>query len=95
MHKNSAQMKSIILVLSLFLAMHVSAQKVCEITTQFKDSIGSYKETKGYIMDEKNFGGKSTYLLFSLANQDGTPFLTVQKIQTSANFIQAPRFYIQ
>lgn len=92
MHKNSAQMKSIILVLSLFLAMHVSAQKVCEITTQFKDSIGSYKETKGYIMDEKNFGGKSTYLLFSLANQDGTPFLKVQKIEKSANFIQATCF---
>lgn len=92
MHKNSAIMKTVILVISLFLALHVSGQKVCEITTQFNDSIGSYKETKGYIMHEKSFGGKSTYLLFSLANQDGTPFLKVQKIEKSANFIQATCF---
>lgn len=85
-------MKSVILFLSLFLAVQSSAQKVCEISTQFKDSIGTYRETKGYIMDEKSFGGKSTYLFFSLANQDGTPFLKVQKIEKSAGFIQATCF---
>lgn len=85
-------MRVFILVLSLFLGTQSFAQKVCEISTEVNDSLGTYKETKAYIMDEKVFGGKSTYLLFSLAKENGTPYLKVQKIEKSANFIQANCF---
>lgn len=85
-------MKTVILVLSLFLGLHSFAQKECEFTTNIKDSIGTYKETKDFLMDEKIFGGKSTYLFFSLINNDGTPLLKVQKITKSANFIGANCF---
>ncbi len=85
-------MRIVILVLSLFLGLNTFAQKVCEITTEVNDSIGTYKETKSYIMDEKVFGGKSTYIFFALVNENGTPYLKVQKIEKSTDFIQATCF---
>ncbi len=85
-------MRIVILVLSLFLAMHTFAQKDCDYSTNVNDSIGSFKETKSYLMYERVFGGKSTYLYFSMANEDGTPSLKVQKIEKSANFIPANCF---
>lgn len=85
-------MKIIILALSLFLGMHSFAQKDCNFTSNINDSIGSYKETKDYLMHEKVFAGKSAYLFFSLINNDGTPILKVQQIVKSADFIQANCF---
>lgn len=85
-------MRFVILVFSLFFTAHTFGQKICEYTSEVNDSIGTYKETKAYIMDEKVFGGKSSYLLFSLANEDGVPFLKVQKIEKGAGFIQANCF---
>ncbi|WP_432671068.1 hypothetical protein [Flavobacterium sp. SM2513] len=85
-------MRIIILVISLFFGIQLSAQKNCGFSTDVKDSIGTYRETKGYLMHEKVFGGKSTYIFFTLANEDGTPFLKVQKIEKSANFISANCF---
>lgn len=85
-------MRIIILALSLFFAAPSFAQMICEYSTEINDSIGTYKETKGYLMDEKVFGGKASYLFFSLSNEDGTPYLKVQKIEKSANFIPANCF---
>lgn len=85
-------MKIVILVLSLFFGMQTFAQKDCDYSTEVNDSIGTYKETKSYLMHEKVFGGNSTYLFFSLGNESGIPFLKVQKIEKSANFIPANCF---
>ncbi len=85
-------MKIVLIVLSLFFGTQTFAQKPCEFASNIKDSIGSFKETKDYLMHEKIFGGKSTYLFFSLINNDGTPFLKIQKIVKSANFIEAQCF---
>lgn len=85
-------MRLLFLYLSLFIGFQCFAQKKCEYTTEINDSIGKYVETKAYLMHEKVFGGKSTYLFFSLANENGTPFLKIQKIEKSADFIQANCF---
>lgn len=82
-------MKFVIFVLSLLFAIPTFAQKKCDFATNITDSIGSYKETKDYLMHEKVFGGKSTYLFFSLVNNDGTPLLKMQKIVKSGHFIEA------
>lgn len=82
-------MRIVILIFSLLFGMHTFAQKECEYTLNIKDSIGSYKETKDYLMSEKIFAGKSTYLFFSLGNNDGTPLLKVQKIIKGPDFIEA------
>ena len=85
-------MRIVILVLSLFIGLQTFAQKDCEYTTEVNDSIGTYRETKSYLMHEKVFGGNATYLFFSLANENGTPFLQVQKIEKSADFIPTSCF---
>jgi hypothetical protein len=68
------------------------AQKPCEFATNVTDSIGTYKTTKEYMIAEKNFGGASSYLFFSLALSDGMPLLNVQLIQKSKDFIKANCF---
>lgn len=85
-------MRIVILVFTLFFGMQTFAQKDCEFTINIKDSIGTYKETKDYLMSEKIFAGKATYLFFSLGNNDGTPLLKVQKIVKSSDFIEASCF---
>ena len=82
-------MKFVIFAICLFFTLPTFAQKNCDFSTKFKDSIGSYRETKDYLMHEKVFGGKSTYLFFSLVNNNGTPFLKMQKIVKSGHFIEA------
>lgn len=93
MHQNSAIMRTLLFHFSLFIGLQTFAQKKdCQYTTEINDSIGSYKETKSYLMHEKVFGGNSTYLFFSLANEQGVPFLKLQRIEKSLNFIKASCF---
>lgn len=82
-------MRFFIFVLSLLFATPILAQKKCDFATNITDSIGTYKETKDYLMHEKVFGGKSTYLFFSLINNGGTPLLKMQRIVKSGQFIEA------
>lgn len=82
-------MKTTIKLLCLLFSLTTLAQKDCVFSTNINDSIGTYQETKNYLMNEKIFGGKSTYLFFSLIKDNGTPKLKVQKIEKSANFIAA------
>jgi hypothetical protein len=89
LHQNLAPMKIVFLVISLFVTTLTFAQKDCEFTTNINDSIGSYKETVAVLMHEKVFGGKSTYIFFSLINNDETPLLKMQKIVKSDGFIGA------
>lgn len=78
-----------LLALILLISTNAFAQKPCEYASNFTDSIGSYKSTKSYVVHERNFAGKSSYIFFSLVNADGTPVLKMQVIEKSADFIKA------
>jgi hypothetical protein len=82
-------MKRLLILTFLMLQMGVNAQKSCEYSSNFTDSIGSYKETVQKIVYEKNFAGTSSYIFFSLINANGTPLLNFQNIQKSKDFIKA------
>ena len=77
------------------------AQKPCDFATDVKDSIGTYKATKEYLMYEKNFAGNSSYVFSSIVISDGTPILNVQFLEKSNGFIKVKcldknsRLYIQ
>ncbi len=68
------------------------AQKPCDFTTDINDSIGTYKSTKEYLVYEKNFAGKSSYIFNSLVITDGVPSLSVQFLEKSFDFIKARCF---
>lgn len=72
----------------LFTVFHGFAQDPCELTQDVKDSIGTYKSTRDYLMMERSFGGNSSFIYFSLASSDGMPMLNVQLLQKSADFIK-------
>jgi hypothetical protein len=79
------------LLFSLFVFFHFSAvaQKDCDYSANVIDTLGSYKATKDYLVHERIFAGKSTYIFFSLINADGTPFLKVQTVSKADDFIKA------
>ena len=85
-------MKSILTSLLFLLSLTTFAQKSCEYSVNVADSLGTYKSTKEYMISEKNFGGNSNYIFYSLALTDGLPTLTVQLIQKSKEFIKANCF---
>jgi hypothetical protein len=85
-------MKSILTSLLFLLSLTAFAQKSCEYSVNVTDSLGTYKSTKEYMISEKNFGGNSNYIFYSLALTDGLPTLTVQLIQKSKEFIKANCF---
>ncbi len=85
-------MKRLLLVAFLMIQAGLYAQKPCEYGTSFTDSIGTFKETKQKIVYEKNFGGNSSYIFFSLANVSGTPMLNIQTLQKSKDFMKATCF---
>jgi len=94
-------MKRLLLVAFLMIQAGLFAQKDCDFESNFTDSIGTYKETRQKIMYEKNFGGNSQYIFFSLASENGVPLLNFQSIQKSKDFMkatcfnQASKIYIQ
>lgn len=85
-------MKAAIVALFIVCSSHLFAQKTCEYSTDVKDSIGTYKITKEYMIYEKKFAGNSSYIFLSLTLTDGTPFLNVQLIQKSKEFMKANCF---
>ncbi|WPR70819.1 hypothetical protein SLW70_12875 [Flavobacterium sp. NG2] len=85
-------MKNTILALLFLLSIPVFAQKDCDYSSNIKDSIGTYKLTNEYLVSEKNFAGKSSYIFCSLASDNGFPVLNVQMIQKSKDFIPANCF---
>ncbi|WP_310557584.1 hypothetical protein [Flavobacterium sp.] len=75
----------------LLLQNSIFAQKnPCEYATNLTDSIGTIKQTKGYLVYEKNFGNTSQYIFLSLLTENDTPKLNLQIIQKSPDFI-APK----
>ncbi|WP_026730166.1 hypothetical protein [Flavobacterium denitrificans] len=85
-------MKQLITLTLFLLTLTAFAQKPCEYSVNVNDSIGSYKITNEYLISEKNFGGNSSYVFFSLAQTDGLPTLNLQLIQKSKDFIKANCF---
>ena len=85
-------MKNTILYLLFLLSLPVFAQKDCDYSTNIKDSIGTYKVTNEYLVSEKIFAGKSSYIFCALVNDNGFPVLNVQLIQKSKDFISASCF---
>lgn len=85
-------MKSLLLLSITFFNLTVFAQKPCEISTDVTDSIGKYKSTKDYLVYEKVFNEKSSYIFASLVATDGMPALNLQFIEKSKEFIKAKCF---
>lgn len=85
-------MKQLFLGFLWMVSMAGLAQRPCEFTTDVKDSLGTYKSTKEYLMYEKNFGGNSSYIFYSILVSDGTPILQVQLLEKSPDFIKAKCF---
>lgn len=85
-------MKKLLLTTLFFLSLNTFAQTLCDYETNVKDSIGTYKLTKEYLVSEKVFAGTSSYIFYTLAQTDGLPTLNVQLIQKSKGFIKANCF---
>ena len=94
-------MKKSLVIVFFLVSITTFAQKDCEYSSNVKDSIGTYKSTKDYVMYEKVFGNSQTSMFFSLINADGLLSLNFQMVQKSADFIPAKcfdknsRIYIQ
>lgn len=85
-------MKKSLLIVFFLVSITSFAQKDCEYSSNVKDSIGTYKSTKDYVMHEKVFGNSQTSLFFSLVNVDGLLSLNFQMVQKSTDFISAKCF---
>ena len=73
----------------LLLSFSAFAQKPCEFSVNVNDSLGEYRTTKEYLIYEKNFAGKSSYIFASIAVADGVPSLQIQFIEKSFDFIKS------
>ncbi len=85
-------MKNLLFLASILFSITSFAQKKCEYSTNVKDSLGTYKSTKDYIIHERVFGNNQTTIYFSLINADGLLSLNVQMVQKSPDFIAAKCF---
>ena len=82
-------MKLIVSLLFLNFSIQFYSQNPCEYTTNVNDSLGSYKTTKEYLVHERIFGDRESYVFLSLINTDGTPLVNFQVIQKNKDFITA------
>ena len=80
-------MKIQILFLFFLCQMSVLAQKPCEYSINVTDSIGTLKETKSCLVYEKIFGNTSQWIFLSLISENGTPYVNLQVIQKSPDFL--------
>lgn len=80
-------MKYVFFSLIFLFQLSVSAQEPCELETNIKDSLGSYKATKQYILYEHNYSGNVKAIFFSLSENNGIKALDFQFLQQSNNFI--------
>lgn len=85
-------MKQTVLIAIFLISGHLFAQKTCEYSENFTDSLGTYKSTKEYMICEKKFADKIKYIFYSLSLNNGLPTLNVQIIQKSKEFINANCF---
>lgn len=76
-----------ILILFFLCQISVLAQKPCEYSINVTDSIGTLKETKSCLVYEKIFGNTSQWIFLSLISENGTPYVNLQVIQKSSDFL--------
>lgn len=79
-----------ILICVLFIGF--SYAQNCDYSSNVTDSIGTYRSTKDYLMNEKFFGSKKKFIYFSLSTENGLPLLNVQFIEKSTDFIKISCF---
>ncbi|ESU28212.1 hypothetical protein FLJC2902T_15570 [Flavobacterium limnosediminis JC2902] len=67
-------------------------QKNCDYDIDEKTDSTFIKKTPDYLIHEKDFVNSSDFILFSLINSDGTPYLNFQLLQKSKDFINPKCF---
>jgi hypothetical protein len=77
------------LIAAFFFTTFLWAQDPCEYSTNVTDTLGTYKNTKNYLVYERNFAGTMSQMYFSLASTNGLPTLNIQFIQKSKDFLKA------
>ena len=82
-------MKKKLVLLLCLTASFLLAQKPCEYVVNTTDSIGTYKSLKDYLMYEKNFAGNSSFIFFTLENNNKTPIVNLTIIRKSKEFLPA------
>ena len=85
-------MKQVIILIFFLTSISLFAQKTCEYSSNITDSIGTYKSTKDYMVYEKVFAEKTSYIFYSLILTDGVPTLELQLIRKSKDFLTANCF---
>jgi len=74
----------------LTVAIGAAAQEECKYSELSAEGAPLLKSTTEYLMYEKNFGGSSNYIFFSLTISDGVPILNFQLLAKSKDF---PKIY--
>lgn len=82
-------MKKIVFIIIFLFSIATFAQKECEFSSNINDSLGTYKSTQDYVIQERVFGNSQTSIFFSLINADGLLSLNMQMVQKSTDFISA------
>jgi hypothetical protein len=82
-------MRSFLFSILFFLSASSFAQLPCDWSTNVTDSLGTYKNTRDYLVYERNFAGNMNYVYFSLALTDELPTLNIQFINKSKDFMPA------
>lgn len=67
-------------------------QKNCDYEINEKTDSTFIRKTNDYLIHERDFVNSSDFILFSLINDDGTPFLNFQLLQKSKDFISPKCF---
>ncbi|WP_322550189.1 hypothetical protein [Flavobacterium psychraquaticum] len=80
-------MKNIITLCFLIPVFSFAQNTSCDYEIDEKTDTTSLKVIPQKLMHEKNFGNTSEFLFFSLVNEDGIPYLNIQQLQKSKDFI--------
>ena len=81
-------MKFKIIILFFAIQTCIFAQKKpCEYATNVLDSLGTLKQTKSCLVQEKVFGNTALLVFLSLISDNNVPLLNIQMIQKSNDFI--------
>ena len=80
-------MKQIIILLLLIPVFSLSQIKKCEYDIDEKTDSTFIKVLPQKLIHEKVFGNSSEFLFFSLVNENGIPYLNIQQLQKSKDFI--------
>ncbi len=78
-----------LIIVILFIINTLNAQKPCEFSDNFTDSIGSYKKTKETLVYERVFGNNHEQIFFSLLNDQNTLLLNINTIKKDTEFLKA------